>query len=94
MTNATDADIQALLAELRNLRTDFAKVGETLQDLAAHGTSETRGKIKDSAEKVWGKAKKHAEDVTQEIEANPVPAALIAFGVGTMLGMLFSGRRC
>jgi ElaB/YqjD/DUF883 family membrane-anchored ribosome-binding protein len=93
MTSATDADMQALLAELRNLRTDFAKVGDTLQDMAAHGTAETRDKIKGSAQKVWGKAKKQVEDVTEEIEANPVPAAFIAFGIGAVLGMLFSGRR-
>jgi ElaB/YqjD/DUF883 family membrane-anchored ribosome-binding protein len=92
-SNATDADIQALRADLRNLRNDFTKVGETLRDLAAHGTAEAGDKIKNSADKVWVKAKNQANNVAEEIEAHPMQAALIAFGVGTMLGMLFRGRR-
>lgn len=92
-SNATDADIQALQGELRNLRNDFTKVAETLRDLATHGTAEAGEKIKNSAEKVWGKAKKQANNVIEEVEAHPMQAALIAFGVGAMLGVLFRGRR-
>ena len=40
MSNATEADIQALIAELKVLRADFAKITEIVKETARHGSEE------------------------------------------------------
>lgn len=93
MTTGTDADIKALQAEIKELRADFAKVTETLRDLVRHGGAEAGAKARESGEKLWDEARKHVLGVTHEIEEKPMTAAVTAFGIGVVLGMLFCGRR-
>jgi ElaB/YqjD/DUF883 family membrane-anchored ribosome-binding protein len=92
-TTGTDEDIKALQAEIKELRADFANVSETLRDLVRHGGAEAAAKARESGEKIWDEARKHVHDVAHEIEAKPVPAAITAFSIGLVIGMLFSGRR-
>lgn len=93
MTNGTSADIQALQTEIKQLRADFAGLGETVRDLVRHGGEEAKAKARESGDKVWQEAKHHAQNISSEIEERPVTSALAAFGVGMILGILFSGRR-
>lgn len=93
MSNGTSADIQALQAEMSQLRTDFAKLSETLRDVVRHGGEEAAAKARESGERVWAEAKKNARSVSQEIEEKPITAAVAAFSVGVILGMLFNSRR-
>lgn len=93
MTTATEADVNELQSEIKQLRADFAKVTETLQNLLRHGGAEAVGKAQDTAEKLWAEARSKAQGLTAEIEEKPVTAALTAFGIGVVLGMLFCGRR-
>ena len=93
MSTSTEADIEALQAEIQKLRADFASLSETLRDVLRHGSAETLAKARQSGEKIWSEAARHAHGLTEEIEEKPVTAAAIAFGVGIVLGMLFSGHR-
>ena len=97
MTASTDADIKALQAEIKDLRADFASLTETLRDIVKHGGAEAAAKAREGGEKLWGEAKKRAgglaEGIAEEIEEKPVTAAVTAFSVGIILGMIFSGRR-
>ncbi len=93
MSSSTDTDIHALQTEIKQLRADFASLSETLRDVIRHGGAEAVGKARESGEKVWGEAKRRVQGVTEEIEEKPVTAAVTAFGIGIVLGMLFSGRR-
>ena len=93
VTNGTSADIQALQTDIKQLRTDFAGLGETVRDLVRHGGEEAKAKALESGDKVWKEAKHHAQTIGHEIEERPVTSALAAFGVGMILGILFSGRR-
>ncbi|TAL03259.1 MAG: hypothetical protein EPO08_04735 [Rhodospirillaceae bacterium] len=93
MTSGTDADISALRAELAQLRTDFAKIAGTLQDLARHGKSEFAEKAQDSAQRLQDEMKRRTQTVTELIEERPVASALTSFAVGMVFGTLVSGRR-
>ena len=90
--SSTQADVETLQAEIKKLREDFASLSETLRDVLRHGSTETIAKARESGERLWGEARKHARGLTDEIEEKPVIAALTAFGVGIVLGMLFSHR--
>lgn len=93
MTSDTSKDTDALIAELKQLRADFAKLGELLQATARHAGEDALQRAKAGGEKAWSEARSGAEDVIQKIEQNPVSAAGIAFGVGVLLGLIFGGRR-
>jgi ElaB/YqjD/DUF883 family membrane-anchored ribosome-binding protein len=92
-TTTTEMDIKALQAEIKDLRADLASLTETLRDLVKHGGAEATAKVRESGEKLWDEAKKKASGLAEEIEDKPVTAAVTAFSVGVLLGMIFSGRR-
>jgi ElaB/YqjD/DUF883 family membrane-anchored ribosome-binding protein len=92
MSNATEADIQALIAELKVLRADFAKITEIVKDTARHGSEEAAERIRESAERGWDEARTRAAGLMEEMEERPVQSALVIFGVGVLLGLLV-GRR-
>ncbi len=91
--SSTEADLNALRAEVAQLRTDFAKISDTLLNLARHGKAEAFEKLKDSTEDLRDHVKKKTESLTREIEERPVAAALTSLTVGLILGALFAGRR-
>jgi len=93
MASATETDIQALQEQLHQLRADFAALSGTLKDLAKHGIGEAAQRASVPGEKAWAEVKRQADAVTQEIEEKPVAAALTAFGVGLVLGVLVNSRR-
>jgi ElaB/YqjD/DUF883 family membrane-anchored ribosome-binding protein len=92
MSNATDADIQALLAELKVLRADFTKITEIIKDTARHGSEEAAERLREAADRGWSEAKNRAEGLFEEMGERPVQSALVIFGVGVLLGLLV-GRR-
>jgi len=92
-TTNTEADIKALQDEIKELRADLASMTQTLRDLVRHGSAEAAAKARESGEKLWDEAKKRASGLTEEIEEKPVTAAVTAFSIGVLLGMIFSGRR-
>lgn len=93
MSSATDSDLEALQAEIKKLRGDFASLNETVRDLLRHGGADALGKARESGERVWSEARRRVEGVAAEIEEKPVTSAVTAFGIGIVLGMLFSSRR-
>ncbi len=93
MTTGTEAEIKTLQADIKELRADFASLTETLRDMVRHGGAEAAAKARESGEKLWNETKKRAGGVAEEIEENPVTAAVAAFSIGIILGMIFSNRR-
>lgn len=93
MTSDTSRDTDALIAELKQLRAEFTKLGELLQTTARHAGEDALERARASGEKAWNDARTGAEDVIGKIEENPVSSAGIAFGVGILLGLIFGGRR-
>ena len=89
----TNTDIAALQTEIKQLRTDFAKIAGTMRDLASNSVAEAGQQVQASTEKVWTEVKRQAGTMGREIEDRPVAAALTAFGAGILLGLLLNGRR-
>ncbi|HEY2446610.1 MAG TPA: hypothetical protein VGI20_12820 [Rhizomicrobium sp.] len=91
--SATESDVQALSDELKQLRTEFAKLGQLLESAARNAGNEAAQAARATGERAWSEVKRSADDLTQRIEERPVSAAAIAFGIGVVLGLLFGGRR-
>ena len=92
MSDGTDANIQALQAELKVLRADFARIAELLKDTARHGSAEAADRIRETAEQGWSEAQRRAQSLLKEMEERPIGSALTIFGIGVLLGMLLARR--
>jgi len=92
MADQIEADLETLRREMGQMRTDFAKLSETLQNVVRHGGAEALDKLRHSTDRVKDEIKRGSEGLTHEIEERPVTAALVAFLGGVVLGALF-GRR-
>ena len=93
MADQNNADIAALQTDIKQLRTDFAKIAGTMRDLASNSVAGAEEKMTASADKVWTEAKRHAQTVGHEIEERPLASALTAFAAGVVFGLFLSGRR-
>lgn len=93
MSTATDTDLKALAAELNQLRSDFAKLGELLQTTVKHAGNDAFRQAAAAGEQTWREARNRAEDLITKIEERPVASTAAAFGIGMLLGLLFSSRR-
>ena len=92
MNSATETDIQALIAEMKNLRADVERIGSILKDTARHGTEDVTEAVRERAEAGWDEAKSKARSILEEMEQRPVQSALTVFGIGMLLGLIV-GRR-
>lgn len=92
MSQSTETDIEALAAEMKTLRADFARIGELLKDAAKNRSAEAADAIRERAERHWNDAKDTAQTVFKEMEQRPVQSALAIFGIGVLLGLIV-GRR-
>ena len=99
MADQAKTEITALQTELKQLRADFAKLTDTMNEIASSGVARTVGngigttaELQASAEKVWSEVQRQAGSLGREIEERPITAALTAFGAGLFLGRLLSSR--
>ena len=91
--SSTDTDVQALRAELKNLRADFVKITEILKDSARNRGADAADKLRATAERGWSEAKSTAQTVMEEMEERPLGTAMIVFVAGMLFGVLVGGRR-
>jgi ElaB/YqjD/DUF883 family membrane-anchored ribosome-binding protein len=91
--SSTESDIQALSAELKQLRAEFARLGQLLESAARNAGSEAAQAARATGEKAWGEVRRSADELASRIESRPVTSAAAAFGIGIFLGLLFGGRR-
>jgi ElaB/YqjD/DUF883 family membrane-anchored ribosome-binding protein len=78
------------VTEMVNNAVGVAKTGaESAKDGAAH----VAGAVKDKLKDLKDRSAEHLHVVEEKIAENPLPAALIAFGVGFLIAKLFSSRR-
>lgn len=93
MNASADGDIQALRAELKNLRADFSKVTEILKDTARNRGAEAADRLRATAERGWSDAKSTAQNVMEEMEERPLATVAAVFVAGVLFGLLLGGRR-
>ena len=74
-----NADVAALQTEIKQLRTDFAKITGTIHDIASNRVASAGQQVQASTDRVWTEVKRQADSVSREIEQNPIAATLTAF---------------
>jgi ElaB/YqjD/DUF883 family membrane-anchored ribosome-binding protein len=79
--------------EISGLRAEFARVADTVSEFVKTRGAEAAAKIQDTAGEGWAEAKKKIDCVGKKIHEEPVTSAAIAFGVGLLIGLIFSNRR-
>src|SRR3954467_10801192 len=89
----SDADLQSLRAEFKNLRDDFAKIGDILKDVARNRGAEAADRIRSTAERGWTEARSTAQNVLEEMEERPLGTAMVVFVAGMLFGLLLGSRR-
>lgn len=92
MTERAETDMQTLRAEVGDLRGDLAKISATVGDIARRRTGEAYQAVHNSANELKHEAQRTAKRVVHEMEQRPVTAAVTAFAVGVVLGLLFNHR--
>jgi ElaB/YqjD/DUF883 family membrane-anchored ribosome-binding protein len=92
MSTAGDPDIKALLGEIKTLREDFARMGGVVEDLVRHRAGKAADEVGRRAERAWDGVNTAAEGASRAMEDNPLAAVGGAFGLGLLIGMLFSRR--
>lgn len=99
MTESMDAeirhemDLDVVAAELKQLRSDFARLGDTLQGLLRRASQGAASGASEAGERIWSEAKGKAEDLAKTIQEEPLAFTLGALGIGFVLGLLLGGRR-
>jgi ElaB/YqjD/DUF883 family membrane-anchored ribosome-binding protein len=92
-SSSNDDDIQSLRAELKNLRDDFAKIGDILKDVARSRGAEAADRLRSTAERGWDEARSRAQSVLEEMEERPLGTAMVVFVAGMLFGLMLGGRR-
>jgi ElaB/YqjD/DUF883 family membrane-anchored ribosome-binding protein len=93
MADEPNTDIAALQTEIKQLRTDFAKVAGTMREIASNSVAGAGHQVEAATDRVWTEVKRQADGVSREIEQNPIAAALTAFSAGVLLGLLLNRHR-
>lgn len=93
MSTATENDVTALAAEMKQLRSDFKKIAEILQTTVRDAGSDAMQQARAKGEEAWNQAREKTDDIVQLIENRPVASTAAAFGIGMLLGMLMHGRK-
>jgi ElaB/YqjD/DUF883 family membrane-anchored ribosome-binding protein len=88
----TEADIQSLSEELKQLRSEFTKIAQLLESAARHASDEATQVARDAGERAWGEVKTRADSLARRIEEKPVSSTAWAFGIGILIGLLCRGR--
>jgi len=88
----TEADIQSLSEELKQLRSEFTKIAQLLESAARHAGDEATQVARDAGERAWGEVKTRADSLARRIEEKPVSSTAWAFGIGILIGLLCRGR--
>jgi len=92
-SSGNDEDIQALRSEFKNLRDDFAKIGDILKDVARSRGAQAADQIRSTAERGWNEARSTAQNVLEEMEERPLGTAMVVFVAGMLFGLMLGGRR-
>jgi ElaB/YqjD/DUF883 family membrane-anchored ribosome-binding protein len=90
MSTATEKDLKELRKEYASLKSDIAKMSETISKLSHDGLAEGRKRVRSAARQSGERARETWGAVENEIEERPVTSLAIALGAGFVLGKLLS----
>ncbi len=93
MGGAVDSDLSQLRTEVAQLRGDLSRIADTLQNLGRHGAADAIDQAQRSKADLQDAIRSKAAGLAEEIEQNPLMAAMTSFAIGALLGALVGGRR-
>lgn len=98
-----NAEIDAIKADIANLREDMSELIQSLKERGKDKTDEVKDKARaqldesierlaEAYQAVKGQGTDFAEQTNKQIEQNPVMSVLTALGVGVLVGSLLSRK--
>lgn len=88
----TETNVNALAGEFRQLRAEFSRIAELLENTARQAGAEAASRARAAGEYVWSETQSTADQVAEKIKEQPLASAGVALGIGFLLGLIF-GRR-
>jgi ElaB/YqjD/DUF883 family membrane-anchored ribosome-binding protein len=88
-----ETNVDALAGEFKQLRTEFARIAQLLEQTARSAGAEAASRAKAAGDYVWSETQSTADHVAEKIKEQPLASAGVAFGIGVLLGLIFGGRR-
>lgn len=88
MATSSDKNVEDLKAEFDTLRSDVARLTDTVKKMSGNTTAEGRERIRQAAEHSREQFRETAGAVETEIGERPFTSVAAAFGVGFILGKL------
>ena len=89
----TESNVEALAGEFKQLRAEFARIAQLLEQTARSAGAEAANRARAAGDYVWSETQSTADQVAGRIKEQPLASAGIAFGIGLLLGVIFGGRR-
>ena len=89
----TETNVEALAGEFKQLRTEFARIAQLLEQTARSAGAEAAARARAAGDYVWSETQTTADHVAEKIKEQPLASAGVAFGIGVLLGLIFGGRR-
>jgi ElaB/YqjD/DUF883 family membrane-anchored ribosome-binding protein len=86
-------DTSKISEEVSGLKAEISRIAETVADFVRTRGADAASHFSDTAQEGWTEAKKKIDCVNKKIHEEPVTACAVAFGIGLVLGLIFSGRR-
>ena len=88
----TESNVEALTGEFKQLRNEFARIAQFLEQTARSAGAEAAQRAKAAGDRVWAETQSGADQVAEKIKEQPLASAGIAFAIGLLFGLIF-GRR-
>jgi ElaB/YqjD/DUF883 family membrane-anchored ribosome-binding protein len=89
----TETNVEALAGEFKQLRSEFARIAQLLEQTARSAGAEAAARARAAGDYVWSETQTTADHVAEKIKEQPLASAGVAFGIGVLLGLIFGGRR-
>jgi len=89
---ASEANYETLQKELNQIRSDVGELTRTLRELAASQGRAAYDNVRKTAHKAQEQVSESVDAVGREIGERPFTSVLGAFGIGLLIGVLFSRR--
>lgn len=93
MGSEVEADLKALRADFAHLQADVVKLTDTIKQLAQHGRDEGAAQAAEMLNGVEARLRSSVDATAKHAREKPMATAAATFGIGLVLGLLFSGRR-
>jgi ElaB/YqjD/DUF883 family membrane-anchored ribosome-binding protein len=80
-------DIDELAEQIETLRADMSSIGDTVSRMTRSGISEAEAVARGKVDEAQNAVRESAGEVEAMVQRNPLQSALIAVGIGFLIGV-------